>query len=586
MMNCCTIILSDIKQVRLLHLFIATNMIRLSLFKIKLAATVSMLLVCTVSDAQSNQQWSSYFGGTQEDQGTAVAVVPSGNIYVCGYSKSSGLGFNGFQNTQAGNFDAILIKFDPYGNRIWSTYYGSNGDDRSICMTTDDSGYVYIAGSTTSSTGIAYNGFQNTYGGGASDGFLAKFDSTGNRVWATYIGGTGGEEEVRTVEVDDSGYVYLGGKTGSDTGFTTPGSFQPIFGSGQFDAFLARYGPTGNREWCTYFGGSFGESVNDIAIDDSTNIYIALETASGGLGFNGFQNQLINYTDAMAVKFNTNGGAIWATYYGGNANDYATTIATDDSGYVYLAGTTGSQTMVAYNGFQNVHGGTLGTSDAFLVKFSPTCNRIWGTYYGDYTSDAIHAMDIDSAGNVYVLGNTYNDTGIAYQGFRNFRVGGQDCFIARFDQYGDRKSCTYLGGEGNEYATGLALDTAAAIYVVGSTGSSTYIGVNGFDNSYGGMSDIFVARYDSLLITGINEIQVSELNLFPNPAGETAFISGLPGRNYTFQIYDAMGRVLSSGSFTTSCTINLCGVSPGIVFLQITNEATYSVETLQLIKTP
>src|SRR5690349_16790852 len=78
--------------------------------------------------------------------------------------------------------------------RTWATYYGSTGNEGAMCTATDPWGNVYIAGITMSQTGIAFNGHQNTFGGGNVDAFLVKFNSAGTRIWGTYYGGGGDEQ--------------------------------------------------------------------------------------------------------------------------------------------------------------------------------------------------------------------------------------------------------------------------------------------------------------------------------------------------------------------------------------------------------
>src|ERR1044071_9941484 len=102
-------------------------------------------------------------------------------------------------------------------SRLWATYYGGTGNDQGSRVATDAVGNVYVVGNTASAAGIAYGGFQNTYGGGAYDAFLVKFDSSGNRLWATYYGGTGDDYGV-SIAADALGNVFLAGFTSSAAG--------------------------------------------------------------------------------------------------------------------------------------------------------------------------------------------------------------------------------------------------------------------------------------------------------------------------------------------------------------------------------
>lgn len=105
-------------------------------------------------------------------------------------------------------------------NRLWATYYGGTNEDKGYNIATDIEGNVYLAGYTENTSGISSGGFQNIYGGGNYDAFLVKFDDDGNRLWATYYGGTG-YEEARSVATDISGNVYLTGITDSQAAISS-----------------------------------------------------------------------------------------------------------------------------------------------------------------------------------------------------------------------------------------------------------------------------------------------------------------------------------------------------------------------------
>ena len=118
-------------------------------------------------------------------------------------------------------FFSVLNSFSQNG-RLWATYYGGSAEDIGCTTATDVNGNVYIGGNTISTSGIAVGGFQNTYGGGNVDGFLAKFDANGNRLWATYYGG-GGDDNIACVITDAFGNVYAAGTTSTNVGMAFGG---------------------------------------------------------------------------------------------------------------------------------------------------------------------------------------------------------------------------------------------------------------------------------------------------------------------------------------------------------------------------
>ena len=125
------------------------------------------------------RQWGTYYGGTGVDYGYSCATGASGNVYLAGYTQSyTGMATTGVHQTAfgGGGSDALLVKFNSSGVRQWGTYYGGSGNDKSFGCASDASGNVYLAGETSSTTGIAATGaHQTTSGGGASDAYLVKF---------------------------------------------------------------------------------------------------------------------------------------------------------------------------------------------------------------------------------------------------------------------------------------------------------------------------------------------------------------------------------------------------------------------------
>ncbi len=103
------------------------------------------------------------------------------------------------------------MKFSPGGARTWATYYGGTGGDQGRSTAVDPSGNVFLAGVTGSASAISSGGFQNTLAG-SSDNFMVKFNSSGSRLWATYYGGPG-YDDFPSIAVDAVGNVFLAGYT-------------------------------------------------------------------------------------------------------------------------------------------------------------------------------------------------------------------------------------------------------------------------------------------------------------------------------------------------------------------------------------
>jgi GEVED domain/Beta-propeller repeat len=316
------------------------------------------------------RQWASYYGGSAADFGFSVATDATNNVYLAGITEgSTTLGTAGaFDNTYNGARDQFLVKFNSSGVRQWATYHGGTLTELEATVTTDAVGNVFLTGQTRSTTGIATAGAAQVALGGLEDAFLAKFSTTGARLWGTYVGGLDSEDQA-SVACDPEGNVHVCGTTGSENAIAF-GTYHQGFRAGGKDGYLMRFNTNGVRQWGTYLGGTDGDEARDVATDAAGDIYVTGSTTSlelistllaHGTVLNGIED------DAFIMKFRSNGQRAWGTYYGGTDVEDCYSLALDAQGNMYIAGATLSSSGVATPG---AHQTAIDTDeDAFLAKF-------------------------------------------------------------------------------------------------------------------------------------------------------------------------------------------------------------------------
>ena len=469
---------------------------------------------------------------TLNDKGTITATTPMGiikdNAPLCYYvdkdQKKSSIGshftlagntlsFTVENKATANNYSNKKLVIDPILE--WGTYYGPDSSNSYFYdVLADKSEAVYACGLTYAATEIATSGaFQTTLGtGGSTDAFLVKFDSSGNRVWATYYGGTGGDWGAALAE-DAYGYVYMAGMSNSTTGIATPGCDQSFFGGGMWAGFLVKFDTAGNRIWGTYVGGSIGGSfdmeISSVSCDSLGHVYVSGTTddTSNVATVGSFKSRKLEGADTaiecFLLQYDTAGAKQWGTYYGGPGRNYALVgVNCNDGNNVYLAGYTNDTSASAFATPGSYQPSLHGSSNAFLAKFNSTGSRVWGTYYGGESSDALSGIAYSNAA-VYLYGITYSDTGIASPGcYQPLRAGSSDAYLAQFSvELGFRVWGTYIGGPGDESSPygRIAVDDSANVYVTGYTNSTTGMATPGaWQTTFeGGSSDAFLAKYNS-----------------------------------------------------------------------------------------
>ena len=307
--------------------------------------------------------------GNSSDGASAMALDPAGYIYVTGTSGTVKYDAQGSQLwvDSVGCLDIAMgtsgnvyvtgangtIKYDSQGNRLWIDSLGG------IAIAVDSSGNVYV-------TGTSYDSVTS------NDYVTIKYDPAGNHLWVkTY---NGGFDAAKAIAVDGSGNVYVTGSSWSETGY---------------DYATIKYDSAGNELWVQRYNGSWirNDEARAVAVDGSGNVYVT-----------GYSDLRPAYADYVTIKYDSSGSQLWIARYNGpgpwgSCDDFATALAVDSSGNVYVTGNSmGSGTGLDYA----------------TVKYDPTGKRLWVQRYNNY-SDYARAIAVDGSGNVYVTGKGGSD---------------------------------------------------------------------------------------------------------------------------------------------------------------------------------
>jgi len=358
-------------------------------------------------DNDGNEVWAVQYNGpaSDDDGATSLAVDDSGYVYVTGISYGVG-----------SDTDIATIRYDRNGNEIWVKRFNGpgNGWDYGWDLVLDDSSNVYVSGMSVGEStmpdfitikydndgneiwAVRYSGvglynlggyriildsLKNVYVTGASYGIntdrdyaTVKYDRYGNELWAVRYNGPGNYWDTPVdLAVDDSSYVYV-------TGYSS--------GNG-FDWATIKYDSSGNELWVRRFDGpAHGEdNAYALIVDDTSNIYVA-----------GTITDNVTGKDAAIIKYDRNGNQLWTRTYNGSANGYDRfrTITMDDSGGIYVAGT--SEAVTTHLDYIIINYNTSGDTTLTLRYNGP----------GNGT-DEVTDISLDSSMFIYVTG--YSDGG-------------------------------------------------------------------------------------------------------------------------------------------------------------------------------
>lgn len=412
----------------------------------------------TKLNASGNVVYSTYVGGSLSERGNSIAVDAAGNAYVAGRTNSVDFPLmNPWQSQLFGDFDAIVFELNSQGNALlFSTYLGGSGNDEGSGIAVDSSGKIYVTGGASAASGDDFpttsGAFQRLFGGGSNDAFVTKFDPTKSGsaliVYSTFLGGSD-VDRGNSIAVDAAGNAYITGRTRS-TDFPTQNPLQPNnLGTGlnAFNAFVTKLNAGGTAlVYSTYLGGSVSDQAYAIAVDASGNAYVAGEASSANFPTTAtaFQSAKAGSSDAFLTKIDSLGASLlYSTYLGGSAADRASGVAVNSTGQAYITGQTMSSDFPLQAATQS---SLMGNSDAFVAKLDPSqsgaASLIYSSYLGGSgdedsplsgpAGNPVGAVAADASDNAYVTGSTTSaDFPTVNPSQPNFGGGSSDAFVVK-----------------------------------------------------------------------------------------------------------------------------------------------------------
>lgn len=306
----------------------------------------------------------------------------------------------------------------------WMATLGGSAADTGYGVAVDSSGNVYVAGGTASQ------------GAGSTDVLLTKYSSSGVIQWQRSLGGTA-LDIARGIALDSSANIYIAGYTASQ-------------GPASNNVLIAKYDTSGAIQWQRSLGAAASDLGLAIALDSSSNVYVAGTTASQGAGIE----------DMLLTKYDSSGSIQWQRSLGGTGQEIGYGLAVNASGDSYVVGIETSQ-------------GTGG--ELMLAKYNTSGTIQWQRRLGGSSSEAGYGVALDSSGDVYITGHT-NSQG----------AGSNEALIAKYNSSGTIQWQRSLGGSGADFGHGIAVDASGGVYIAGQTTSQGAGGV-----------DILLAKYNT-----------------------------------------------------------------------------------------
>lgn len=375
-------------------------------------------------DSSGNKVWAKTLGGSSTDVFTKITKSHDGTHYIAtGYSGSMD---KDFSNTGASNDYnyGIFAKYDTNGNLInLKPYFAEDSTDYMLLFSVN----------TTSDNGYILSG---TVGYGTAavsthpfDGIIIKVDSNGNELWRRVFGGSQNEVFEVAFETLDKGIITVG------RAYSKDGDLSDTNHRGDNDAIVVKYDMNGNLLWKKVFGGVGNDSFRDLALTSDGGIIAVGYTESNTYDLTGIKK---NGTarDALIVKFDKNGNVVWKKTVGGTKSEYLLGIRASVNSGEYVATGFGDSNDGDYLNMNN------GQEDAIILKIKDngsSMNIEWNRTFGGSKAERLRGIVSLPDGGYAIAGNTSSND----KEFSGKLIGSDDAMVVKFSESGDLSLLNY-----------------------------------------------------------------------------------------------------------------------------------------------
>ena len=419
---------------------------------LRLFALTFFVAISFNSNSQT-YQWAKNGFSEGYDYGNCITTDDSGNVYIAGQIEYSA-NFEGQILNSAGKHDILVGKYDKNGNKKWLKRAGGLGGDVCWGIGVDKYHNVYIAGEIEMTAGFGPGDSLTV--AGVNDIFLVKLDAVGNPLWLKRMGSTN-DDKAKGLAVDENGYCYVVGYYTNNTSF---GMFN-LNNSGGNDVFIAKYTPEGRCVWAKKAGGSNEDRGRSIALSPTGHLYV-VGTFTQSITFNNTNYTSTGKNSAFIAQYDTSGNFQWARVAGAccDTTSYKG-VACDASGNAYVIGYFMSATTIGTNNFT-----CRGISDIIIAKYSSSGNVLWANQEGGSLEDIGYQLTYDLNRNVLYTTGMY-DYQADFGSFHLNSAGNRDAFLTAYDPNGTALWARTSGGIARDAGQAVACDTFGYIYQTG-----------------------------------------------------------------------------------------------------------------------
>lgn len=551
------------------------------------------LFSISINAQQDDYDWTKTIGGSAQDNASSLSTDTEGNLIIVGqfmYTVDFDAGPDSLILSSNANWDAYIMKLDINGDFLWAKNVGGTEFEFINDVYCDLNNNIYITGAFSDEVDFDPGTDEHIEtSNGDWDSFVLKLDSNGVFIWVRTMGGSE-RETGHTIITDALGNVYVGNSFHGLVDFDPGTEIQQFTSNGGHDMAIQKFDSLGNLLWVKHFGGSWTDIPRDMDIDINGSLYIGghfSQTVDFDPSSSQYEVASNGNNDSYVLKLNEDGDLIWVKTIGGQYQEYASSITTDQYGNVYTTGRFQNNIDLDPNdgtSMTNSNGG----DEIYIQKLDSLGDFIWGISQGSNIEDVPGSIRVDNNNHIFISGRFKNsmDFDPSNNSYMLSSNGNYDAFIQKLNEEGELMWVNSFGGSDYDIGSSIHTDNFGNVYLAGSFQDTAVFDLidSTLSISHGG-EDIYIQKYNILVFLGIDDAKIKNNPIvYPNPTNGMVTIELGDRINTQLRIYSLSGKIIHQENHIYTSTYNFyIEAQKGVYIIEILSD-NYENGYFKLIK--
>ena len=412
-----------------------------------------------------------------------------GGYLVSGYSYSTSYKVGDITFEGQGSYkDGFVGKFNSDNEVVWAKNFSGPSHDSAIAVTETTNGSVIVGGEFQETMNI---GGETLTAPNYSSAFITKFDADGNYQWTKQFG-DGGSNGIYSLSATSDGGFIAGGVV-AKSGTIDLGGYTVVNNGTSLKGVIIKYNIDGVIEWAKVYGGNSSDKITDVCETSDGNIVAIGNFGQETVNIDG-EEYTTTQNDALVIKFDLEGNVLWVKPFSGEYNEQLNSVSPTKDGGVVVGGRFNSRTLEINSKVVTNSDPDGTTYDGVIAKYNKNGNVQWMKSFGGVNEEEVRSVHVAQDDGILVGARYKSSLEFEDQIFTSDSLG--DGILIRYKENGQFDRANRIYGNGDESVQNIGETTEGKYLVTGQSNGSSYFYVGPYRYTQSGAEDSFVATVE------------------------------------------------------------------------------------------